>query len=131
MRQTIGAVAVLVPDYASGITFFVGTLGFTLIENVAVDSRKRWVRLRPPGAHETCLLLAQADSPEQTCRIGDQTGGRVFLFLETDDFERDYARYRLAGVKFLETPRRESYGTVAVFQDPFGNRWDLIQPSPL
>ncbi|WP_395828067.1 VOC family protein [Elstera sp.] len=129
MGQIIGAIALLVPDYARGLAFFVDTLGFTLIEDTPVAPRKRWVRLRPPGAQETCILLAQADGPRQTARIGDQTGGRVFLFLETDDFARDYARYTATGVTFLEAPRHEPYGTVAVFQDPFGNRWDLIQPT--
>jgi uncharacterized glyoxalase superfamily protein PhnB len=106
----------------------VGTLGFDLIEDTRLSATKRWVRVAPPGSKETRLLLAKADGPGQLARIGDQAGGRVFLFLHTDDFQRDYEAWRARGVRFLEQPRSESYGTVAVFADPFGNKWDLIQP---
>jgi catechol 2,3-dioxygenase-like lactoylglutathione lyase family enzyme len=113
------------------IGFFVGTLGFELLEDTPLEAGKRWVRVRPRGgsrASSTSLLLARAATAEQQARIGDQTGGRVFLFLETDDCRRDYERWRARGVRFLEVPREEAYGTVVVFQDLYGNRWDLIQP---
>jgi catechol 2,3-dioxygenase-like lactoylglutathione lyase family enzyme len=105
-------------------------LGFTLIEDTPLDAVKRWVLVAPPGARETCLLLAKAASPEQAARVGDQTGGRVFLFLHTDDFTRDYERMRARGVRFREAPREEAYGIVAVFEDLYGNRWDLLQLKP-
>ena len=122
----IAAVALLVPDYDAGIAFYVGKLGFTLIEDTAQSETKRWVRVAPPGG-ETHLLLAKAHGPQQTSAIGNQTGGRVGFFLETDDFGRDHATMQANGVTFEETPRREPYGTVAVFRDPWGNRWDLIE----
>ena len=130
MTQHLGAVTLVVRDYDEAIAFFAGTLGFEIVEDTRLHATKRWVRLRPsgsPGARGTSLLLARAATSEQQARIGDQTGGRVFLFLETDDFWRDYEQWRARGVRFLETPRDESYGTVAVFQDLYGNRWDLIQ----
>jgi catechol 2,3-dioxygenase-like lactoylglutathione lyase family enzyme len=126
-RQSIAALALLVPDYDDGIAFFVGRLGFELVEDTALSPTKRWVRVRPPGATETSLLLARAASPAQARAIGAQAGGRVFLFLHTDDFDRDHARYLAAGVTFVEEPRLEAYGKVAVFEDPFGNRWDLVE----
>lgn len=125
----IGLVTLIVQDYDEAIDFYVRTVGFRLIEDTRLDEHKRWVVLAPPGAGQTGLLLAQAATSSQRERIGDQTGGRVCLFLSTDDFDRDYRQMRAAGVRFTETPRREPYGTVAVFEDLYGNRWDLIQPS--
>jgi catechol 2,3-dioxygenase-like lactoylglutathione lyase family enzyme len=128
MAQRISAVSLLVPDYDAGIAFYVGALGFTLIEDSDLGGGKRWVTVAPPGAGQTRLLLAQAADAEQQAAIGRQAGGRVFLFLETNDFAADHARMQEAGVHFLEQPRHEPYGVVAVFKDPFGNCWDLIQP---
>ena len=128
MSQHISAITLLVPDYDAGIAFYVGKLGFALIADTPLSPSKRWVLVAPPGSTETRLLLAKADGPAQTARIGDQTGGRVALFLTTDDFARDHAAMTAKGVEFLEPPRQEAYGTVAVFRDPFGNTWDLIQP---
>ena len=125
----LGAIALVVPDYDEAIAFYVGKLGFDLIEDTRLSDTKRWVLVAPPGSTETRLLLAKADGPEQRTRIGNQAGGRVFLFLHTDDFQRDFAAMRQKGVRFLEQPRHEPYGTVAVFVDPFGNKWDLIQPA--
>ncbi|MEZ5832500.1 MAG: VOC family protein [Dongiaceae bacterium] len=125
--QHLGAIALVVPDYDDAIQFYVGKLGFDLVEDTKLSDTKRWVLVAPPGSRETRLLLAKADNPEQKTRIGNQTGGRVFLFLHTDDFERDHTILREKGVRFLEPPRRERYGTVAVFVDPYGNKWDLIQ----
>lgn len=127
MTQTIAAIALLVPDYDAGIAFYVDELGFDLLEDTVLSETKRWVRVAPKGA-ETALLLAKADSLEQVVAIGNQTGGRVGFFLHTDDFARDYAAMKTAGVTFLEEPRHEIYGSVVVFQDPFGNKWDLIEP---
>jgi catechol 2,3-dioxygenase-like lactoylglutathione lyase family enzyme len=129
MTQHLSAIALVVRDYDEAIAFYAGTLGFTLIEDTKLSDSKRWVLVAPPGSKETRLLLAKADGPEQKTRIGNQTGGRLFLFLHTDDFERDHAAMRDRGVRFLEPPRHESYGTVAVFADPYGNKWDLIQPA--
>ena len=123
----IGALALVVRDYDEAIAFYRDRLGFTLVEDTPLGPDKRWVRLAPPGSTETRLLLAKAATPEQAARIGDQTGGRVFLFLETDDFQRDYAHMRAQGVRFREAPRREAYGTVAVFEDLYGTLWDLLQ----
>ncbi len=128
MRQTIARIALVVPDYDEGIAFYCGKLGFDLLEDTALPDGKRWVVVRPKGASETALLLARAADDRQTAAIGNQTGGRVGFFLFTDDFARDYAMMRQKGVVFLEEPRREPYGTVAVFTDPFGNGWDLMQP---
>ena len=128
MKQNISAVTVVVPDYDKAIAFYVGRLGFRLVEDTALSPGKRWVIVTPPGGSETGLLLARADSKEQTGAIGNQTGGRVFLILKTDDFERDYARFKQAGIEFLENPRLEAYGKVVVFRDAFGNKWDLIEP---
>lgn len=127
MQQTIGAIALLVPDYDTAIAFYVGKLGFDLIEDTHLSEAKRWVLVAPPGSSETRLLLAQADGQDQVHAIGKQTGGRVFLFLHTDDFDRDHARMLANEVEFLEGPREEVYGKVAVFRDPFGNKWDLIE----
>lgn len=127
MTQTLGALSLLVRDYDEAIAWFVGTLGFRLLEDTPRGSGKRWVRVAPPGATETCLLLAQAAGDEQRALIGRQGAGRVWLFLHTDDFARDHARLVAAGVRFAEEPRHEDYGSVAVFEDLYGNRWDLIQ----
>jgi catechol 2,3-dioxygenase-like lactoylglutathione lyase family enzyme len=129
VAQRIGAVTLLVPDYDDAISYFRGVLGFELVEDTPLGDGKRWVLVRPPGGAGTALLLARAASEQQSEGICSQGGGRVFLFLETDDFARDHARYLAAGVRFMEEPRREPYGTVAVFEDAFGNRWDLIQPA--
>jgi catechol 2,3-dioxygenase-like lactoylglutathione lyase family enzyme len=131
MPQHLAAIAILVPDYDAAIAFYVGKLGFNLVEDTPQGPAKRFVRVAPPGSRETALLLAKAANPEQQARIGDQTGGRVFLFLHTDNFERDYQAMRTKGVHFTEQPRHEEYGTVVVFTDPFGNKWDLVQPKTL
>jgi catechol 2,3-dioxygenase-like lactoylglutathione lyase family enzyme len=120
------AVTLVVPDYDTGIAFFVGKLGFDLVEDTPRGEGKRWVLVAPKGG-ETRLLIAQAKGPSQASAIGNQTAGRVGFFLETDDFGRDHAAFIAKGVTFMEAPRREDYGTVAVFQDDFGNLWDLIQ----
>jgi catechol 2,3-dioxygenase-like lactoylglutathione lyase family enzyme len=129
MPQRIAAVALVVPDYDEAIAYFCGVLGFELVDDAPLGGGKRWVTVRPPGPAGTALLLARADDEPQRRRVGDQTGGRVFLFLPTDDFAGDHARYVAAGVRFLESPRTEPYGTVAVFEDAFGNRWDLLEPA--
>ena len=129
MKQFISAVALLVPDYDEAIAFYVDSLGFTLVEDTRMSETKRWVLVAPPGSNETRLLLAKADGEAETQAIGNQTGGRVLLFLMTDDFKRDHSKMTSSGVTFLETPRKEIYGQVAVFQDPFGNKWDLIEPA--
>jgi len=126
----IGSVTLVVRDYDEAIRFYVGALGFSLVEDTDLGDGKRWVLVAPVDG-ETTLLLAEASGADQLARVGDQTGGRVALFLETDDFARDHARMRNAGVRFLEEPRHEAYGTVAVFEDLYGNRWDLIEPRPL
>jgi catechol 2,3-dioxygenase-like lactoylglutathione lyase family enzyme len=126
MTQSIGHVALLVRDYDEAIAFFTTALGFALLEDTPLGEGKRWVRVAPSGGG-TSLLLAKAATPEQTATVGRQGGGRVFLFLETDDFWRDDEAMRSRGVKFNETPRTEPYGTVAVFEDLYGNKWDLIQ----
>jgi catechol 2,3-dioxygenase-like lactoylglutathione lyase family enzyme len=127
MSET-GAVALLVGDYDEAIAFYRDRLGFELLSDQDLGSGQRWVLLAPKGAKGTRLLFAKAEGPEQTARVGDQTGGRVFLFLYTDDFARDHAAFSAAGVKFREPPRYEAYGTVAVFEDLYGNGWDLIEP---
>lgn len=128
MKQNIAAVTLLVSDYDKAIAYYVGKLGFRLTEDTALSPTKRWVVVAPPGNGETGLLLAQADSPDQRQAIGNQTGGRVFLILKTDDFDQDFARFKQAGIEFLEDPRLEAYGKVVVFRDAFGNKWDLIEP---
>ncbi len=127
MTQTIASITLLVPDYDAGIAFYVGRLGFDLLEDTRLSETKRWVRVAPKGT-KTALLLAKADGETQVAAIGQQTGGRVSFFLHADDFARDYAAMKAAGVTFLEDPRHEAYGSVVVFQDPFGNKWDLIDP---
>ena len=129
MRQSIATVALVVRDYDEALAFYVGTLGFKLIEDTYIAAQdKRWVTVAPPGSTGPLLLLARAVGEEQSSRIGNQTGGRVFLFLYTDDFWRDYTAYRSKGVVFVREPKEEAYGTVAVFQDLYGNLWDLLQP---
>jgi len=123
--RRIAALSLIVPDYQAGIDFYVGKLGFDLIENVD-QGRKRWVTVAPPGGGAS-LVLARADTGRQRDAIGAQGAGRVWLFLETDDFARDHAAMLAAGVVFEEPPRHEDYGIVAVWRDPFGNRWDLLQ----
>lgn len=125
--QRLFLTAVLVREYDEAIDFYVNKLGFEIRVDQAVTERKRWVVLAPHGGGQGCILLARPEAPEQIARIGQQTAGRVFLFLDTDDFRRDYDAYTSRGVKFIEAPREESYGTVAVFEDLYGNRWDLIQ----
>jgi len=117
--------SILVPDYEAGIDFFCGILGFDLIADID-QGRKRWVEVRAPGA-QTSIIIARADGPAQIASIGSQGGGRVWLFLHTDDFDHDHALLLSRGIFFEENPRQEAYGRVAVFRDPFGNRWDLIQ----
>lgn len=126
-RRALATVALLVADYDEAIAWYTQKLGFSLAEDIDFGGGRRWVVVAA-GERGARLLLAKASGGEQTARIGDQSGGRVFLFLETDDFYRDHAAMSAAGVRFLEEPRREAYGTVAVFADLYGNRWDLIEP---
>jgi catechol 2,3-dioxygenase-like lactoylglutathione lyase family enzyme len=125
MRYSIAHVALVVRDYDEAIAFFTGVLGFQLLEDTPLGGDKRWV-LVGPASGGTSLLLAKAATPAQVSRVGDQTGGRVFLFLHTDDFRRDYETFRARGVTFIDGPREEPYGTVGVFLDLYGNKWDLI-----
>ena len=130
MTQSLAHIALVVRDYDEAIDFYVGKLGFSLVEDVyQPEQDKRWVTIRPPGAPEnaTTILLARAATPEQERFIGDQAGGRVFMFLATDDFDRDHAVYTEAGVEFVRPPAVQPYGKVAVFLDLYGNRWDLVQ----
>jgi catechol 2,3-dioxygenase-like lactoylglutathione lyase family enzyme len=127
MRQHLALIAIVVRDYDEAISFYVNQLGFNLIEDKQVTPDKRWVVVAPPGSTETRLLLARGADERQKKTIGDQCGGRVFLFLHTDNFRRDYETFLGRGVRFVEQPRTEPYGTVAVFEDLYGNRWDLIQ----
>ncbi|MEM7565704.1 MAG: VOC family protein [Pseudomonadota bacterium] len=124
----IGAVAILVHDYDEAIAFYRDRLGFELVEDTRIGETKRWVRVAPAGDGTTAILLAKAVGAAQEARVGDQGGGRVMFFLETDDFAHDHARMTAAGVRFREAPREEAYGRVAVFEDLYGNLWDLIQP---
>lgn len=123
----IAAFALVVPDYAAGLEFYVGTLGWELITDVDLGEDKRWILIAPPGG-QCRILLARAVGPDQSAAIGAQTGGRVGFFLSSDNFERDYAAMQSAGVQFCEEPRHEIYGSVVVWMDPFGNKWDLIEP---
>ena len=127
MTQHLGSVTFLVRDYDEAIAYFTGKLGFTLVEDTALDGGKRWVRVAPRGPSGTGLLLAEATTPAQQAAVGAQAGDRVFLFLQTDDFARDHGAMVAAGVEFAEAPRHEPYGTVAVFRDLYGNKWDLLQ----
>ena len=129
MPQTVAAVTVLVPSYAEGLAFFRDTLGFAVVEDTPLVGAKRWVVVAPPGGVGANILLAVPGDDRQRARVGDQTGGRVGIFLHTDDFDRDYRAWRARGVRFLEGPRREPYGAVVVFCDPWGGKWDLIQPN--
>lgn len=132
MPQTIAHVTLVVRDYDEAIVFFTQSLGFDLIEDTPSKDRqgrdKRWVLIAPPGSQGTQILLAKASNAEEASRVGNQTGGRVFMFLHTDDFWRDYKVMIKKGVKFVREPKEEKYGTVAVFEDLYGNRWDLLQP---
>lgn len=127
MPQHLSAVSVLVRDYDEAIAYYTGTLGFRLLRDDALGDGKRWVVVAPPGSSETGLLLAKAKNAAELSCVGRQTGGRVFLFLHTDDFWRDFRAFSARGVRFGEPPREEAYGTVAVFEDLSGNRWDLLQ----
>lgn len=129
MNQSIGYISLVVRDYDEALEFYVGKLGFELVEDTYIaEQDKRWVLVVPPGqGGGTQLLLARATGEEQVSRIGNQTGGRVFLFLHTDDFWRDYRNYVELGIEFVREPKEESYGTVAVFRDLYGNLWDLLE----
>jgi catechol 2,3-dioxygenase-like lactoylglutathione lyase family enzyme len=129
LSQSISAVALVVRDYDEAVRFFTHALRFEVVEDTPLTPGKRWVTVRPPGGG-TSILLAKAATPEQAARVGDQTGGRVFLFLQTDDFWRDFRDLTGRGVQFAEGPREEGYGTVAVFLDLYGNRWDLVERLP-
>jgi catechol 2,3-dioxygenase-like lactoylglutathione lyase family enzyme len=130
MNQSIGLVALVVRDYDEAIEFYCDKIGFRLLEDTYIPAQeKRWVVVAPPGNRGAQLLLAKAAGNKQTACVGNQTGGRVFLFLHTDDFERDHKALQARGVEFVRGPKVESYGTVAVFTDLYGNMWDLIQPS--
>lgn len=133
MRGRIALVTLVVPDYDRAIAFYCGALRFDLVEDTQLPDGKRWVVVRPKGGNKggdgAGLLLAEAVGEAQMAAIGRQAGGRVGFFLHTGDFEHDFAAFVAAGVRFLEQPRTEAYGTVAVFEDPFGNKWDLLQPA--
>jgi catechol 2,3-dioxygenase-like lactoylglutathione lyase family enzyme len=131
MKQSLSLVTLVVDDYDTAIAHYTGALGFDLLEDTDRGNGKRWVRVAPRGSEETGLLLAKASDEAQRARIGDQTGGRVGFFLQTDDFWRDYEAMTASGIQFMELPRQEPYATVAVFRDAYGNRWDLLQPNPL
>ncbi len=130
MKQILSLVALLVDDYDTAIAYYTGALGFALLEDSDRGGGKRWVRVAPPGSGGTALLLAKASDDAQRAQVGNQHGGRVGWFLQTDDFWRDYRVMRARGVEFSEAPREGSYATVAVFRDRYGNRWDLLQPKP-
>ncbi|SFD74377.1 Catechol 2,3-dioxygenase [Chitinophaga sp. CF118] len=129
MQQRIAHIALVVADYDDAIAFYTKKLHFTMIEDTVLSEDKRWVVIAPKGAKECSLLLAKAANPEQAASIGNQTGGRVFLFLFTDDFWRDYNQMLEDGIHFVRAPKEEAYGTVAVFEDLYGNQWDLLQPN--
>ena len=129
MKQRIAHIALVVEDYDDAIEFYTKKLYFTLIEDTDLSDTKRWVLVAPPGSAECCLLLAQAATAEQKSRIGNQTGGRVFLFLNTDNFQRDYQNLLDKQIKIIREPASEAWGTVAVFEDLYGNLWDLIEPA--
>jgi len=128
MSQHIASISLLVQDYDEAIAFYVGKLGFTLVEDTVMSETKRWVVIKPTEESTTSLLLAKAANDEQKSRVGNQTGGRVFLFLHTDDFDRDYDNMVKQGIEFIRDPVLEPYGLVAVFKDLYGNLWDFIEP---
>lgn len=127
MSQSLARIALLVREYDEAIVYYTTRLGFRLVEDKPLGPTKRWVVVSPPGPGGAELLLARAANPGQLDRVGDQTGGRVFLFLHTDDFDRDYTAMRSNGVRFIEEPRNEPFGKVVVFEDLYGNRWDLVE----
>lgn len=129
MNQTIAHISLLVKEYDEAIEFYTRKLNFTLVEDTRLSETKRWVRVAPPGSAGCCLLLAKADNEEQTKQVGNQAGGRVFLFLNTDNFERDYRNMVKNNVTIVREPVKQPYGTVAVFADLYGNQWDLIEPA--
>lgn len=131
MKQHIAHIALVVNNYDEAIKFYTEKLGFILLEDTKLSETKRWVMVAPKGDSQCCLLLAQAATEEQRTRVGNQTGGRVFLFLYTDDFWRDYNNYQENKIKFVRRPAEEPYGTVAVFEDLYGNLWDLIEPKKI
>jgi len=128
MQQYLAGVSLVVNDYDEAIEFYTRKLSFTLLEDTRMSETKRWVVIAPPGSTGCTLLLAKAANDAQKAAVGNQTGGRVFLFLHTDNFDRDYHQMQQAGVQFIESPRQEAYGKVVVFADLYGNRWDLIEP---
>jgi catechol 2,3-dioxygenase-like lactoylglutathione lyase family enzyme len=129
MKQRLAQIAIVVADYDEAIAFYTTKLHFELVEDTILSETKRWVLVRPKGAYECCLLLAKATNEEQRSRIGNQTGARVFLFLHTDNFERDYQNLLDNKIEIVREPQREDYGTVAVFKDLYGNLWDMIEPA--
>jgi catechol 2,3-dioxygenase-like lactoylglutathione lyase family enzyme len=129
MPQSLAHITLLVRNYDEALTFFTEALGFRLVEDSSLPADRRWIVVAPPGSRGASLLLALADTPEQLHQVGKQAGDRVFLVLHTDDFWRDLHIMQACNVKFLESPRQESYGTVAIFEDLYGNRWDLLQPN--
>ena len=129
MKQTIAHIALIVKDYDEAIEFYTNKLDFQLLEDTRLSDDKRWVMIAPQGAKECSLLLAKAANKKQAASIGNQTGGRVFLFLFTDDFWRDYQKMSERNIQFIRPPKEEEYGTVAVFEDLYGNLWDLIEPN--
>ena len=128
MNQHLAHITLLVADYDEAIDFYTRKLNFNLVEDTALENEKRWVLVAPSGSRECCLLLAKASSEEQKKHVGNQTGGRVFLFLHTDNFDRDYQNLILKNIQIVREPKQEAYGTVAVFADLYGNLWDLIEP---
>ena len=128
MQQYLAGISLVVNDYDEAIDFFTRILSFTLLEDTRMSDTKRWVVIAPPGSTGCTLLLAKAANDAQKAAVGNQTGGRVFLFLHTDNFDRDYNQMQEAGIEFIESPRQEAYGKVVVFADLYGNRWDLIEP---
>lgn len=129
MKQRLAHIAIVVDDYDEAIRFYTEKLHFNLVEDTPLGETKRWVLVRPKGSNECCLLLAKAANEEQKSRVGNQTGGRVFLFLHTDNFERDYQNLLSKQIEIVRQPQKELYGTVAVFKDIYGNLWDLIEPT--
>ncbi len=128
MQQYLAGISLVVNDYDEAIDFYTRKLSFTLLEDTRMSDTKRWVVIAPPGSTGCTLLLAKAANDAQKAAVGNQTGGRVFLFLHTDNFDRDYNQMQKAGIEFIESPRQETYGKVVVFVDLYGNRWDLIEP---